>query len=87
MAYIKPSDFKCVPIEGQEFESEKKGIFDIVLFKEFYLIDINGNAFKSKSDMWLVSKFIEVGNEVFTIGNLKSYKTYDDAWAATFKKL
>ena len=29
-----PSNFKCVPVDGQEFESE-------VLFKEFYLIDAN----------------------------------------------
>lgn len=73
-------NFKCVPINGQEFESEKSGIYDTIIFKEFYLIDASGNAFKSKSDNWLVSKFIEVGDDIFSVGNLRSYKTYDDAW-------
>lgn len=80
-----PNNFKCIPIDGQEFESES-GLFDTILFKEFYLIDANGNAFKSKSDNWLVSKFIEVGNDIFSDGNLRSYKTYDDAWAAINKR-
>lgn len=79
-------NFKCIPIDGQEFESEKSGLIDTVLFKEFYLIDADGNAFKCKSDNWLVSKFIEVENDIFSVGNLRSYKTYDDAWAVLNKR-
>lgn len=79
-------NFKCVPINGQEFESEISGTQpNRILFKEFYLIDADGNAFKCKSDNWLVSKFIEVENDIFSVGNLRSFKTYDDAWAVLGK--
>lgn len=74
-----PNNFKCIPVDGQEFEHT-------IIFKEFYLVDdASGNAFKCKSDMWLVSKFIEVGDDIFSVGNLRSFKTYDDAWAAINK--
>lgn len=66
-------DFKVIISSTLEEEN------NICIFREFYLQDDGGNAHSCNSNRYLVSKFQEINNNVYAVGSLSSFSSYDGA--------
>lgn len=50
------------------------------IFKEFFYLDVHGNAFKAKSERYIFTNLIKIGGDEHSIGTMKSFINDIDAY-------